>query len=212
MAKRMYDNPYPSVTQALGVLRKIGLEMWFKFNTAQFCNEESSKGKLIGKQIHQAIQDQIEAKEVKIETEYAEEVMNALNSFMKFKKEHPEFILKKAEMVLTSEKYKYNGTMDCLGDDGVPVIFDWKTGKCKDKTEPPIYDEYIHQVAAYVYAYNEQEQKNIKRAYILAIAKDKVGYSLQRMDEQEIVDNFNEAFLPALKIYKFQQSKKKGSW
>ena len=186
--------------------------MWFKFNTASFCNEESKKGKEIGTQIHQAIQDHIEEKEVKVETQYNEEVMNALNSFMKFRKEHPEFTLKKAEMVLTSEKYKYNGTMDCLGDDGTPVIFDWKTGKCKNKTEPPIYDEYIHQIAAYVYAYNEQESKGISRGYILAIAKDKVGYSLQKIDDQEIVENFNEVFLPALKICNFQRNKKKGGW
>ena len=186
--------------------------MWFKFNTASFCNEESKKGKEIGTQIHQAIQDHIEEKEVKVETQYNEEVMNALNSFMKFRKEHPEFTLKKAEMVLTNEKYKYNGTMHCLGDDGTPVIFDWKTGKCKDKTEPPIYDEYINQVAAYVYAYNEQESKGISRGYILAIAKDKVGYSLQKIDDQEIVENFNEVFLPALKICNFQRNKKKGGW
>ena len=40
-----YTNKYPSVTTVLGVLRKLGLEMWFKNNTAQYCDEESRKGK-----------------------------------------------------------------------------------------------------------------------------------------------------------------------
>ncbi len=48
MAKRDYDNSYSSVTQILGVLRKIGLEYWFKFNTAKFCDEESNRGKITG--------------------------------------------------------------------------------------------------------------------------------------------------------------------
>ena len=86
--RRDYGNDYPSVTQALGILRKIGLENWFKYNTAKFCNEESNKGKLIGTQIHEAIQSHIEKEEVKVETQYSEEVMNALNSFMLFKKEN----------------------------------------------------------------------------------------------------------------------------
>ena len=42
--RRQYNNDYGSVTQILNVLRKQGLENWFKYNTAQFCNEESKKG------------------------------------------------------------------------------------------------------------------------------------------------------------------------
>src|SRR3990167_1699138 len=86
MAKRNYDNDYPSVTTILGLLRKIGLEMWFKYNSAKFCDEKSNKGKLIGTQIHEAIQSYIETGTAKIETEYDKEVMNALNSFIAFLK------------------------------------------------------------------------------------------------------------------------------
>lgn len=207
MAKRDYQNTYGSVTQILGILRKIGLEMWFKFNTAAFCNAESNKGKEIGIQIHEAIQSHIEAGEVKVETQYGEEVMTALKSFMLFKKQHPKIKLKRSELPLTSEKYKYNGTLDCIGNDGEAVILDWKTGKCKKKIEPPIYDEYLYQVAAYVYAYNEQEKGNIKKAYILAIAKDKVGYNLREMDEKELRECFEEVFLSTLKIYNYQKGR-----
>lgn len=42
MARRDYQNDYPSVTQALDVLRKIGLEMWFKINTLEYINTKSA--------------------------------------------------------------------------------------------------------------------------------------------------------------------------
>ena len=92
---RAYNNGLPSVTTILGVLHKIGLENWFKFNTLAFINKESEEGKTIGTQIHDAIQQNIEEKEVKIETVYTEQVTNALKGFMQFKKDHPEIKLKK---------------------------------------------------------------------------------------------------------------------
>ena len=61
-----YDNKYPSVTQILCVLRKIGLEYWFKYNTAQFCDEESKRGIEVGTQIHEAIETHIRGKKVKV--------------------------------------------------------------------------------------------------------------------------------------------------
>lgn len=211
MAKRNYDNNYGSVTQILAVLRKIGLEFWFKKNTAAFCNEESRKGKEIGVQIHDVIQNHIEKKEAKVETQYGEEIMNALNGFMLFKKEHPEIKLKKAEIILTSEKYGFNGTMDCLGQKGKCLIMgDWKTGKVRrDKGEvmPDIYDEYLYQVSAYVMAYNEQEKANIKSAFIVAFAKNEVSYNLLDLEWDQIQACFNEVFLPCLKIYNYQKGR-----
>lgn len=205
--KREYNNTYPSVTTALGVLRKIGLENWFKFTPIKQINEESERGKLIGSQIHEAIHDYIETGQVKVSTQYAEEVITALKGFMQFRKEHPEFKLRNAEIALTSEKYKYNGTLDCLAEKETLVILDWKTSKAKDKIAPPIYDEYLYQVAAYVYAYNEVNNTAIDRAYILAVAKDKIACNFYEMSKQEIDDCFNEVFLPALKIYNYQRRK-----
>lgn len=206
---RQYDNEYPSVTQVLDVLRKIGLEMWFKLNTIEFINAESEKGKLIGTQIHEAIQQHIDKEEVKVETQYAEEVSNALNAFMQFKKDHPEMRLKKAEMQLTSQKYQYNGTLDCIGmQDKKLILLDWKTGKCKkDKDEPEIYPEYRYQVAAYVLAHNEIQEKPVERAYILVLAKDKIAYKLEELDMKGLQESFEEVFLPALRIYKYQHKK-----
>ena len=205
MAKRDYDNDYPSVTTILGVLRKIGLEMWFKYNTAKFCDEKSNKGKLIGTQIHEAIQSYIETGTAKIETEYDKEVMNALNSFIAFRKNVPEYKLHKAELPLTSELHKFNGTIDCIGEG---IMFDWKTGEAKDKDVPTIYEEWKYQVAAYVWLYNEVNKTAIDQAIIVAVAKDKIAYNIYDMDKQEIEDCFQKAFLPCLSILNYKKQQK----
>jgi len=202
---RDYKNDYPSVTEILGVLRKIGLEFWFKNNSAQFCNEESSKGKLIGTQIHDCIESFIATGSATLDTEYDVEVSNALNSFMAFRKDRPEIPLRKAEMLLTSRKYFFNGQIDCISD---AMIVDWKSGNCKDKVQPTIYDEWKYQVAAYTCLYNEIHGTNINKAIIVAIAKDKVAYTTYEMDGAEIEDCFNKVFLPCLSILNYQKEQK----
>ena len=202
MAKRDYPNNYPSVTTILGVLRKIGLENWFKYNTAASCDAKSNKGKLIGTQIHEAIQSYIETGKVSVTTEYNEEVTNALKSFMLFRKEQPEHILRRSELALTSEKYKFNGTIDCIGDD---IMWDWKTGEAKEETNPKIWPEWKYQISAYVYLYNETQGTNIEKARIIAIAKDKVAYNQYIMDKEEIDECFNEVFLSCLRILNYQK-------
>lgn len=230
MANRQYNNPYPSVTQVLGILRKIGLENWFKYNTAKFCDEKSRKGREIGILIHQAIHDYITTQEAKIETIYVEEVSNALKGFIAFTKEQPDYKFINSEIMLTSERYKFNGTTDCLVEkDGILWIADWKSSEAKKKEKPDIYDEYLYQVAAYVYLYNEVKNtvavsnsitgdtfyleevdvdkkiQPIENAFILSLAKDKIAYNYRIMGRKEIDDCFNEVFLPALKIYNHQK-------
>jgi hypothetical protein len=207
MAKRNYDNNYLSVTQVLDVLRKPGLEMWFKLNTIKEIKTQSAKGKEIGTQIHEAIHRYIETGETKVETAYAEEVGNALRSFMLFRKENPGIVLKNAEIAMTSESLQVNGTLDCLSEG---VLLDWKTGQAKEKDKPAIYDEAKYQVAAYVFLYNEIFDAKIRKAVIVAVAKDKVAYNLYAMEWDEIKACFNEVFLPSLRIATYQRRGKNG--
>lgn len=205
---RDYQNDYSSVTTILGVLRKIGLENWYKVNTIKFINDEMKRAKEIGTQIHKAIEMLINGEEVKFETDYNEEVMNVLRGYMLFKKENPSIKMSLSELKLTSEKHKFNGTMDVLSEiDGIPIIGDFKTGKAKDKEKPDIYDEYKIQVSAYCYLYNEVNNTNIDRAYILSMAKDKIAYNLEFLDKETIECSFNEVFLPSLRILNYQRRK-----
>lgn len=205
MPRRAYENEYPSVTEILNVLRKIGLEAWYKYNTIKFINEESAKGKLIGTQIHEAIQSYIETGVASVETEYDEEVTNALKSFMLFREEHPEIKLTLAEIPLTSLIHGFNGTIDAPCP---PELNDWKTAKCKEKEKPEIYLEYKYQTAAYVHLWNEHHPDSlINKVNIVALAKDKVAYNLFTMEEYEINEHFHNAFLPCLKILTHQKRK-----
>lgn len=208
---REYNNDYPSVTTILGELRNLGLEYWFKYNTIQFTNAESEKGKVIGKQIHEAIENYIINNQLKVDTEYEEEVIYALKSFVLFRTEHPEIELSMPELALTSELYKFNGTIDIIGNiNKISLVGDWKTGKCKDKEKPDVYDSHIYQVSAYVNLYNEVNKANINRAFIVVLAKDKIAYNLRWVEENEIKDSFSEVFLSALKILQYKKRSKNG--
>jgi hypothetical protein len=183
--------------------------MWFRYNTPQFIKEESEKGKTIGTTTHAAIESYILTGKADISTEYPDEVSNALKGFIQFRKDRPDVQLTHSEMMLTSELYKFNGTMDALGSiDGVPVAWDWKTSKKGKKDKPEIYDEYLIQMSAYVYLYNEVNKANVERAIILSIAKDDVCYNTRELDKKDIDGYFHEMFLPALKICNFQRREK----
>jgi ATP-dependent exoDNAse (exonuclease V) beta subunit len=178
-------------------------------NTLEFINKESGKGKTVGTDIHKSIENYILTGQATVDTQYPDEVTNALKSFIMFKKENPKVVLQLSEMALTSEKYKYNGTIDCIGElDGEKIIVDWKSGNAKDKDQPDIYDEYKYQVAAYVHLYNELNPGGfISKALIVSIAKDKIANTTYLMRQDEIDGCFEEVFLPALKILNYQRRK-----
>jgi hypothetical protein len=209
MAKhRDYDNEYPSVTQLISQLASPGLMNWFKRTPFAEINRLSARGKQIGSDTHLAIHHFIETGEAKIETQYPDEVTNALKSFMLFRKEMPEVLLKNAEIALTSRTYLFNGQVDCLAEkNGEPWLADWKSQDVKDRDKPVIYDEAKIQVSAYVHLVNECQNKSIDKAIIVALAKDKVAYNTYEMEKAEIEGYFNEVFLPLLKIYNYRSKK-----
>ena len=205
---RNYNNDYPSVTQLIGQLASPGLMNWFKRTPLAEINRISTRGKQIGTDIHLAIHHFIETGEAKIETQYPNEVTNALKSFMLFRKEHSEVLLKNAEIALTSQKYLFNGQLDCLAEkNGEPWLADWKSQDIKDRDRPVIYNEAKIQVSAYCYLINECQNKNIEKAIIVALAKDKIAYATYEMGKEEIEGYFNEVFLPLLKIYNYKRKK-----
>lgn len=206
IGKRQYENDYPSVTGVLDGMRKIGLEMWFKYKTIQEINAISSRSKEIGTQLHEVIQSHIETDTMKIETKHPDEIKNAVQSFMLFKKENPSIKLKKSEIQMTSETYKVNGTLDCLGErDGRLIMLDWKSSEKKDKDKPIIYDEALYQVSAYVKMYNDIYKENIDTAIIVSIAKDAICYNIHEINKDYIDNSFENVFLPMLKVWNFKK-------
>ena len=218
---RDYQNKLPSVTSVLGMAPSFGLIHWFKKTPYDEILEKSGKGRKVGTEIHDCIQDHIEVNEVKIDTEYPELVTNALNSFMKFRAQHPEFTLEKAEIQMTSAKNKFNGTVDCVarmklsprdqekfGIETELVILDWKTGEAKEYDIPAIYSDAHWQTSAYVHLWNENNEEQISRAFILAIAKDKVAYNLEEVTATEVKKSFKGYFKPLLKAFTYRKNNK----
>jgi hypothetical protein len=206
MAKRRYNNTFPSVTGIISQLASFGLMEWFKRTPYDQIIAESKRGKEIGQDIHTAIQNYIETGDATVDTSYPDEVVMALNSFVAFRKEHPHIKLMRSEKELTSLKHSYNGTIDCLGEG---ILLDWKSAKAGDKDKPAIYDEARIQCAAYVYLVNEMEGTKYEKAMIVSIAKDKVAFNTYEMNKEEIDGYFNKVFLPLLGIWNFKQSQKK---
>jgi len=198
---------YPSVTTILGVLRKPQLEWWFKVNTPEFIETETEKAKAIGTAIHEAIFNHIERTGIDTETKYPDEVNICIQSFMKFKREHPEIKMTKSELKIEHPKLKYSGTLDCVAEiDGQPAILDWKSGQYKDKDELPIYNESLYQVSAYIKSYEKMFNLKIKKGIVVYFGKDKIGYNFIELDEKKIKKNF-EIFKHCLKIYYLQKKK-----
>lgn len=202
MAKRQYQNDFPSVTTIISQLTNYGLMEWFKRTPYAQIIEESNRGKKVGTEI-QVIQDYIEKGSAKIETVDVEEVSNALNSFILFKKENPHIILKRSEVEKTSDDYFFNGTIDALAEvNSEVVLLDWKSGKCGKNDKPPIYDSYKTQCAAYCHL------MGLTKAIIVSVAKDAIAYDTYEMTKEEIHGEFNEVFLPLLTIWNYKNQKK----
>lgn len=206
MSKRKYDNSFPSVTGIISQLSSFGLMEWFKRTPYDEIIRESKRAKEIGTDIHSAIQNYIETGKATVDTSYPDEVIMALNSFVEFRKDSPSIKLIRSEKELTSVKYSFNGTIDCLGDG---ILLDWKSAKAGDKDKPSIYDEAKIQCSAYVHLVNEMEGTSYDRAMIVSIAKDKVAYNTYEMNKEEIDGYFFNIFVPLLGIYNFKQSIKK---
>jgi hypothetical protein len=204
--KRDYGNEYVSVTEVLGGIRKIGLEMWYKSHTKEECDRLSEKAKEIGSQIHELIESYVKGKEGVVKTKYQEEVNNGLKSFIKFRKEHPEIELEWAEQKIINDKFELNGTLDCIGKEkGETVIIDWKTGEAKEKEVPEIYTEYLIQLSGYTALHEgylcevrAPRFKFIKKGYVVCLAKDKEGYGIKEVGVEELHRIFTDVFFPLL--------------
>lgn len=104
-----------------------------------------------------------------------------------------------SELQIFSDKFKYAGTLDWVGEisidkkitkgkrkgdiikEKVICIIDWKSGK-------NIYESYNMQISSYLHAYNEmfksdKKIKKPKRAFILQLGINKCGYKFQEIKD-----------------------------
>jgi ATP-dependent exoDNAse (exonuclease V) beta subunit len=186
MSKRDYNNDYASVTQIISMLTNYGLQSWFQRTPYNEIISESNKAKEIGTQIHDAIQDHINSQQVKLSTEYPQEVINIIKGFMQFKNDNPGIVFYNTETKLMSAKHRLNGTIDCIGIIGdTHVLLDWKSARAGTKDVPDIYDSYLWQVSAYAVMLNEEMNIKVSKAMVVSFAKDKIAYNTIRKIDKD---------------------------
>lgn len=202
----------PSVTWITNYVYKgIGYYQWLAklgWDEAEATKNEAGDK---GSKIHAAIEQLINGVTVKMEDKFyskltsQEEELNveeygALCSFKAWCDEtNPEFIMK--ETVVTSDKYDFAGTVDCLAKiDGQLYILDWKSSQY-------VWPSMEAQLSAYKQALLEMGEKveDVKLAVLqVGYKKNKRGWKFT-----EVEDQFKTLFLAARAFWK-KDNKGKG--
>lgn len=191
---RFYDidgKLYPSVTTALGVIRKPFLEVW----RGKLGNDEADRVMHEAADLGSAVHDYCHmintGQAVDPADEYREMVM-AYQSWLSATVK--EIVL--AEQVVYSHKYQYAGRLDLLAvlkGDKYPTVIDIKTSK-------GIYPDMALQLAAYQQALAEMGIK-ANRRLILHIDKIEKGKSKTK-EYRDHARDFT-VFLYALELYRY---------
>jgi len=128
----------------------------------------------IGTEIHKWVSDWILGKKPEIPDN--ERVVNGINAFLKFQKEHK---LKwiESEKYVYSKKHNYAGIMDAVAKEGKElVLVDFKSSN-------GIYDEMRFQVAGYQIAYEEETGKKIDKRIIARFGKEDGEFEVKELDK-----------------------------
>jgi hypothetical protein len=202
MAKKRYDNDFPSVTEILGVIRKPALEYWFKTHTSAECDELSKKGRDVGTQIHALIKQWATGEEPEIETMYKNELETVVESFKKFKTDwyyNKGMKIRASEFKCFCDTTEVNGTVDAICElKDKCFVVDWKSGNAKNNDTPPVYPEYIIQASIYTHILRNYEMswRVNSPPLIVTLAKDKVAYGVyevSRLEQHQGIDAFKQA-------------------
>jgi len=104
------------------------------------------------------------------------------------------------ETSLVSEKYRYGGTFDGLGEhNGKLVLLDWKAANS-------IYGDYLCQLAAYKNLIEENRDQKIEGFYLCRFGKDTGDFSVHWYEE---LNEAWEMFLCLRRAYELDKSVKK---
>lgn len=162
--------------------------------------EASEIGNIVHKFASDFIQATIDRQPLPRIDEVPQEALNGISAFLDWYKAHKvEFV--KSEFIVYSKKYGYIGRCDLLAwiDDEL-TIADFKTSK-------EIWPEAKLQLAAYVYAYDEEDQKLAKKrlsgkASILHFDKQNGAFTVHP------VKNLKKSFLGFKSALKLKQTLK----
>lgn len=189
---------YPSVTTALKIIDKPGLNAWRANLGPQAADEISTEATSLGSQVHDAIDN---INNGGIPDDPNPDVMAILDSYIRWKATAIEDI-HVVEMPYFSHKYRFAGTVDLvarLKGDKVWSVIDFKTSK-------GFWPEMALQLAAYDLAIRETyanlaEFNNMKR---LVVRLDKMNPGAPpQVKEYQNGPEAESHFLYALALYRY---------
>lgn len=195
----------PGVTTILGILNKPALVVWANRLGLQGIDSTKYRDKAadVGTITHLLIMAHLTHKDIDL-TEYSKQdidtAQHCMVSYYEWGKAHKvEPIL--VETPLSSDKYGYGGTPDCLAKiNGELELLDFKTSTA-------IWNDYFYQLAAYRQLCIEQGYKDLNRARILRFGKDGDAGFEDRLITK--FDNEFELFLHCLSIYNLLKAMKR---
>ncbi len=98
------------------------------------------------------------------------------------------------ETRLVSEKYQFGGTLDAVAVDGELCMIDWKTSNA-------VYVEYVLQVAAYRYLWNEHYPKRlVSSGHLVRFGKESDDFTHHHFSS-EFLDLAWQAFVLERELY-----------
>lgn len=190
----------PGVTTVLAVLNKPALVKWANnlglqgIDSSKYVDEKASIGTLAHRMIADYLRgvDTDTSEYSKVQIDQAE---NAVLAFFEWEKNHPiEPVL--VEEPLVSERFRFGGTIDCLGKtNGNLCLIDFKTSK-------GIFPEMMIQVVAYRQLLIEHGYA-IDQVIILRVGRtDDEGFEECRVNE---LDKRWQIFQHCLEIHRLQK-------
>ena len=129
-----------------------------------------------------------------------EKAKHSIKAFLDFTEKHNVEITSSERKIYSIEK-DYCGTLDGEGFiDGKKCILDFKTSSA-------IYPEYFIQVAAYMKAREEETGSKYEGAVIIRVDKESGEFEVKAVKREEL-DEYYDAFLGCLSIYRWQMKRK----
>lgn len=158
----------PSVTTIIGRFKESGGLIdwaWRMGRDGKDYRKVKTEAGNIGTHVHNLIESHIQGDPLpdlsgKVSPFMLNQIQNAYNAYLAWSRKTNLKIVA-TEMHLVSERYRYGGTFDAVGEvDGKLCMLDWKTS-------PSVYPDFLIQLAAYQNLWEEKTQAPIEGGFHL---------------------------------------------
>lgn len=210
------NEKFPSVTTILDIISKPGLLYYYGKYGTQKAEAMSNVARIMGNRLHKyinrdfqgkakAFYDLLERKGKLKNNKSGKRLRDMINQYLTFKSTY-NFTPIKSEETVYSKKYGYAGTVDSVGQISyqgkkLTMMFDWKSsGK--------VYNEYLLQIVAYLFAYKEMKPKtHFDGICCVSFNKELLDRepAIKIVTDAKQIEDLMDIFLHVLKIYEWRE-------